>query len=139
MYIPEARLIIVHSSSFNSAMLNTSWYCIHIDPTVTVTATGGDAIAGQVFTLMCQASGVTVSGPDDPDLDYSWRRGNTGPELSSFRSYTLAVQVIDAGDDYTCEVTYSPSFLDQSGSVTSFGITTLNVASKLQFIHRSYI
>ena len=104
-----------------------------------MTATGGDAIAGQVFTLTCQASGVTVSGPDDPDLDYSWRRGGAGPVLSAFRSYALAVQVTDAGDDYTCEVTYSPSFLDQSGSVTSVGTTTLNVASKLQFIHRSYM
>ena len=104
-----------------------------------MTATGGDATAGQFFALTCQASGVTVSGPDDPDLDYSWRRGNAGPELSSFRSYVLVVQVADAGDDYTCEVTYSPSFLDQSGSVTSIGTTTLNVASKLQFIRRLYM
>ena len=99
-----------------------------IDPTVTVTATGGDAIAGQAFTLTCQASGVTVSGPDDPDLVYSWRRGDAGPLLSIVRTYSLfAVQVPDAGDDYTCEVIYSP---DQSGSVRASATTTLNVASK---------
>ena len=100
----------------------------YIDPTVTVTATGGDAIAGQPFTLTCQASGVTVSGPDDPNLAYSWSRGNGGLLLSIMRTYSLfAVQVPDAGDDYTCEVIYSP---DQSGSVRASATTTLNVASK---------
>ena len=116
-YILALKIIIV----FNS------------EPSLTVTVNNADnAVAGQSHTLSCS---VTGSNLETATIMYTWRLGINvlqGPSTSNMYNITM-VQVSNAGDVYTCEVTVTVSYWDVSGSFGNSGSGTLSVTS--EYLH----
>ena len=95
-----------------------------------------NAVAGQSHTLSCTLS-CSVTGfnlETAINIMYTWRLGTNvlqGPSTSNMYNITM-VQVSNAGDVYTCEVTVTVSYWDVSGSFGDSGSGTLSVTSKDQ-------
>ena len=99
-------------------------------PSLTVTVNNADnAVAGQSHTLSCSVRGFNVQAAT---IMYLWRLGTNvlqGPSTSNMYNIAM-VQVSNAGDVYTCEVTVTVSYWDVSGSFGDSGSGTLSVTSK---------
>ena len=100
------------------------------EPSLTVTVNNAsNAVAGQRHTLSCS---VTGSNLETATMMYTWRLGTNvlqGPSTSNMYNITV-IQVSNAGDVYTCEVTVTASYWDVSGSFGDSGNGTLSVTSK---------
>ena len=87
------------------------------------------AVAGQSHTLSCSVAGSNL---ETAAIMYTWRLGTRvlqGPSTSN--TYNIAmVQVSNAGEVYTCEVSVTASYWDVSGSFGDSGSGTLSVNSK---------
>ena len=92
------------------------------------------AVAGRRHTLSCSVSGANL---ETATVMYSWRLNDAvmqGPSASNL--YNIAtdndpIQVSNAGEVYSCEVTVTgASYWDVSGSFGGSGSTTLSVTSE---------
>ena len=103
-------------------------------PTLTVTVNNATAaIAGRSHTLSCSVSGANF---ETVTVMYTWKLNvvvTQGPSASNL--YNIAtdndpIQVSDAGEVYSCEVTVAgASYWDVSGSFGGSGAATLSVTS----------
>ena len=92
------------------------------------------AVAGRSHTLSCSVSGTNL---ETATVMYTWRLNDAvmqGPSASNL--YNIAtdndpIQVSNAGEVYSCEVTETgASYWDMSGSFGGSGSATLSVTSK---------
>ena len=91
------------------------------------------AVAGERHTLSCTVSGASLQ---TASLMYTWRlSGLLLPGASSSQYNITYVDVLNAGDVYTCEVTVTASYWDVSGSFGGSGNGTLTVASIHTTVH----
>ena len=97
------------------------------------------AVAGLSHTLSCSISGANL---DTATVMYTWRLNDAvtqGPSASNL--YNIAtdndpIQVSDAGEVYSCEVTVTgASYWDVSGSFGGSGSATLSVTSEYTIIY----
>ena len=124
MWFIKHQLVIKH---YYNIVVNSA-------PSLTVTVNNADnAVAGQSHSLSCS---VTGSNLETATIMYTWKLGtNVLQGLSTSNMYNIdmeMVQVSNAGDVYTCEVTVTASYWDVSGSFGDSGNGTLSVTSKDQ-------
>ena len=130
------QLVIKHYNNNYCWLLTIIYYnniiVINLEPSLTVTVNNAsNAVAGQRHTLSCS---VTGSNLETATIMYTWKLGTNvlqGPSTSNMYNITM-VQVSNAGDVYTCEVTVTVSYWDVSGSFGDSGSGTLSVTSKNQ-------
>ena len=104
-------------------------------PTLTVTVNNATAaIAGLSHTLSCSVSGANF---ETATVMYTWRlnvvvmQGPSASNLYNIATDNDPIQVSDAGEVYSCEVTVTgASYWDVSGSFGGSGSATLSVTSK---------
>ena len=101
------------------------------------------AVAGRSHTLSCSASGANL---ETATVMYTWRLNVVVmQEPSASNLYKLAtdndpIQVSDAGEVYSCEVTVTGvSYWDVSGSFGGSGSATLSVTSECIIYSLVYI
>ena len=83
------------------------------------------AAAGWGHTLFCAVMGADLS---NTTVVYTWKLNGVDIPGASANQYSItSVQVHDAGDVYTCQVTVSASYWDVSGSFGGSGSATLTV------------
>ena len=98
-------------------------------PTLTVTVNNADsAVAGGEHTLSCTVMGADLS---TAIVMYTWKLNGMNIQGATANQYSItSVQVSNAGDVYTCQVTVSAtSYWDVSGSFGGSGDATLTVTS----------
>ena len=129
LVIATSALPLSEASSF---LVYNNIIVINSAPSLTVTVNNADnAVAGQRHTLSCSVRGFNFRAAT---IMYLWRLGTNvlqGPSTSNMYNIAM-VQVSNAGDVYTCEVTVTASYLDVSGSFGDSGSGTLSVTSKDQ-------
>ena len=108
-------------------------YQYHTAPTLTVVVSNtANAVAGTRHTLSCSVTGANLQGAT---VSYVWQLNGVDIQGAASPTYDItSVQVTDAGNVYTCQVTVMASYWDVSGSFGGSGSGTLMVSSKSSFV-----